>query len=205
MSEQPPTSLDHLVIDESSSSLTEATAVPLQDAQLPASEGATLAVHPDPDPAPDPDTPHSQTRPTPSTPPPNSSAASTPNAQSTTMSLSYVSSASSTTGAASPFAAQQLQGQPPSKPQQPSPSPPPPPETPRDPPKPMTTINNATPRETTTVVRRDSDEVMNIPPVHPFFHMQNSSTAQYDSDGSNGRLVLVCYGNEQPVAALCAE
>eukprot|EP00934_Nitzschia_sp_Nitz4_P006878 Nitzschia sp. Nitz4//scaffold17_size182527//147575//151746//NITZ4_001877-RA/size182527-snap-gene-0.302-mRNA-1//-1//CDS//3329539409//6868//frame0 len=79
------------------------------------------------------------------------------------VSMSYVSSESSTTGSPSPFTPQTKAAQPPPKKTSP----------------PMTTINNASPAP--LPVRKDSDEVMNIPPVHPFF--------QYDSDGSNGSFV----------------
>jgi hypothetical protein len=33
-------------------------------------------------------------------------------------------------------------------------------------------------------IRKNSDDVMNVPPVHPFFNQQQFA---YDSDGSDGR------------------
>lgn len=55
----------------------------------------------------------------------------------------------------------------------------------------MTTIENSSPQQhntpSITILRKDSDEVMNIPPVHPFFH-QHGMVGD-DSDGSDARYV----------------
>ena len=94
---------------------------------------------------------------------------------------SYVSSASSTTGVPSPFSTHRPQTKEALQPKQlqypPSPKPH----------LQMTTIENSSPRNSTTVRKDSDDAILNIPPVHPFFNQQPGWLAHYDSDGSDGR------------------